>query len=108
MGAGELLRQDLDAALLPEQEWEEREAALLVLASRQADDIEKLEAVLAMEGPTVVGSTGQSRLNPAFAELRQSRLALARILGDIRMPDEGVGSSRNIKKVRSAQRRWVA
>jgi hypothetical protein len=96
----------LDGSLPDDAEWDEREAALLDLARRQANDIDQLERLLAMEGATVIGSTGQSRLNPVFAELRQQRLALSRILGDIKLPDEGMGISKNVTKSRAALVRW--
>jgi hypothetical protein len=106
--AGEKLRTQIDAALPDGAEWSERENALLDLAVRQADDIGSLEAVLEAQGPTVKGSMGQSRLNPVFAELRQSRLALSRILHDLKMPDEGLdgGQAKDTKAQRAARVRW--
>jgi hypothetical protein len=38
----------------------------------------------------VTGSTGQSRLSPAVAELRQHRLALSKLLLDLALPAETV------------------
>lgn len=110
MTAGNELVAQLNAAL-PETaegraEWDERESALIDLARRQADDIEQLEALLRLEGSSVVGSTGQSRMNPAFAELRQQRLALAKILTGLRLPDEGYGSSANRQQASAATARW--
>ena len=107
--AGQQLKVRIDGALQDGAEWDERESALLELAQRQANDIASLEDLLAMQGSTVTGSTGQSRLNPAFAELRQSRLALARILSDLKMPDEGLAGTPQIKRVkaqRAANTRW--
>jgi hypothetical protein len=106
--AGEKLRTQIDAALPDGAEWSERENALLDLAVRQADDIGSLEEVLEKQGPTVKGSMGQSRLNPVFAELRQSRLALSRILHDLKMPDEGLDGSqaKDVKAQRAANVRW--
>ena len=34
------------------------------------------------------GSAGQPRLNPAIGEVRQGRLALAKLLGGLALPDE--------------------
>lgn len=62
------------------------ELAVLALACRQSDDVATLEAELADQGPTVEGSKGQPRLSPIFAELRQSRLALAKLLAELRLP----------------------
>lgn len=53
--AGRKLRKQLDAALPEGMEWDEREEALLSLASNQADDIERLERLLIEQGSTVVG-----------------------------------------------------
>lgn len=106
MTAGELLRKQLDAALPDGGEWDERESAILDLASRQANDIAALELLLEQEGPSVTGSTGQARMNPAFAELRQQRLALTKILDSIKLPDEGMGVAKNVKAQRAAHTRW--
>lgn len=81
---------------------------MLDLAARQADDIAALERLLAEQGPIVTGSTGQPRLSPVFTELRQSRLALGKLLAELRLPDEGLGSTRNVKNRRSARARWDA
>lgn len=106
--AGDLLRTQLDASLPEGAEWDEREQALLNLASCQADDIAALEKLLVEQGATVRGSTGQSRLNPVFAELRQQRLALARILAEVKLPDEGMDTpTKNPVKQRAANSRWA-
>lgn len=104
--AGERLRERLDAALVGGVEWDERESVLLNLASAQADDVDRLERLLATQGPTVTGSTGQERLNPVFTEVRQARLALSRLLQEVRLPDESTGVVRNVAKVRAARSRW--
>jgi hypothetical protein len=67
-----------------------------------------LEAAVKRDGMTVLGSAGQSRLNPAVTELRQARLALARLLGELSLPDEedkrrSAASRRGQRAVRS---RW--
>lgn len=63
------------------------ELAVLVAACRQADDIVLLEASISTDGATVVGSQGQPRLNAALTEVRQARLALAKLLGALALPD---------------------
>jgi hypothetical protein len=100
--AGEALAAQLNGALPEGGEWDEREAALVDLARRQADDIEALERLLEREGPTVTGAAGQSRLNPVFGELRQQRLALSKILSGLRLPDEGMSGVRDAVKRRRA------
>jgi len=106
--AGDALAAQLNGALPEGGEWDEREAALVDLARRQADDIEALERLLEKEGPTVTGAAGQSRLNPVFGELRQQRLALGKILSGLRLPDEGMSGVRDAVKRRAAETRWRA
>jgi hypothetical protein len=85
------------------------ELKLLELACCQADDIALLERAIKADGVTVTGSTGQSRLNPALAEVRQGRLALAKILGTLALPDEDdvprTASSRRAQM--AANTRWA-
>lgn len=86
-------------------EWTAAELALVDLARRQADDIEQLESALAVEGLTVRGSAGQPRLNPLVGELRLSRLALLRMLSELRVADQGP-LAKNATKQRAANIRW--
>jgi len=104
--AGESLRAQLDASLPPGAEWDEREALMIDLAAAQVDDIATLEGVLADQGAIVPGSAGQPRLHPALAEVRQARLALGKLLAEIRLPDEGIGTSRHVQQQRAARARW--
>jgi hypothetical protein len=105
--AGDVLVQQFTDALAPDEQYDERELALLDLARRQADDIATLEEQLSAEGVSVTGSMGQTRLNPIFSELRQQRLALSRLLHDVKLPDEGLGVSKNVQQQRAAQSRWA-
>jgi hypothetical protein len=105
--AGAALVAQMNSALPAEAEWDERELAILDLARRQANDIAALEVVLDTQGSLVTGSTGQQRLNPAFAELRQQRLALGKLLEAIQLPDDAtMGRVPNAKKARAAATRW--
>jgi hypothetical protein len=94
--------------LLKVYELEEHEAALLTHACRQADDVAALEEVVGRDGYVVEGSQGQSRLNMAVTELRQSRLALGRLLAQVGFPDEAdrpmTEKSRRAQRV--ANSRW--
>jgi hypothetical protein len=91
-----------------------RELAIVELAARTADDIADLEAALARDGMVVVGSKGQPRLNGVAVELRMARLALAKLLGDLRLPDEDEGagskpmSMAQLRGQRAANTRWAA
>lgn len=69
-------------------ELDARELVLLEQAARQADLVADLERVLVEDGLVVAGSQGQSRLNAAATELRQSRVALAKLLGELALPGE--------------------
>lgn len=84
---GRALWRTLNAALPDDVEYDERERAILSLAARQADDAAALEEAVARDGATVAGSRGQPRLHPAVAELRQARIAISRLLGDLEIPD---------------------
>lgn len=86
-----------------------REVAVLTLACRQADDVAALEAALAEDGPVVVGSRGQPRLSAVVTELRQGRVALARLLGDLALPgedDQVPRTAASERASRAAQVRW--
>ena len=64
------------------------ERPVLAAACRQADDVALLEAAIATDGATVEGSAGQPRLNAALTEVRQGRLALAKLLGALAVPED--------------------
>ena len=64
------------------------ERPILAEACRLADRAAELEAAIEADGLTVTGSAGQPRLNPAVAEVRQTRVALTRCLGAIAFPGE--------------------
>lgn len=104
--AGEVLRQQYDAALGEEHEWTERDRVILEMAQRQANEIQALEQVLAKDGMTVRGSAGQTRLHPVVAELRLQRASLTRMLAQIPLPDETGQPMKNPTKQRAARRRW--
>ena len=90
---------------LPESHvWDEREVALLALAARQADDIDRLEGDIAENGVRVEGRGGQRTLNQSLAEARQARVALSRILGGIDIPDAVRPSV--LHGQRAAEARW--
>jgi hypothetical protein len=89
-------------SLPPTHEWTERDAALLELAERQAD-IDRLEADIA-EGGVRVSGRGADVLNQSFAEARQARVALGRLLGQVEIPDEE--STRSIHARKAANGRW--
>ena len=91
-----------------ELELDPGEVPLLTAACHQADEIAGLEKSIKVDGLTVKGSKGQVRLNPAIAEVRQGRLAMARLLSGISMPTEaGIPETVRQKRARhAAQSRW--
>ena len=67
--------------------WTIAEEALLDLAGRQARDVAAAEADVKERGYLVEGSRGQAVINPSVGEARQARLALAKLLGALELPD---------------------
>jgi phage terminase small subunit len=107
--AGKQIWKALQADLPDDWEMTAREVELLHLAARQADLVAELEEALAEEGITVAGAAGQRRMNAVATELRQSRIALARLLGEIEMPegeDEEPTTAQRVRARRAAQARW--
>ena len=62
---------------------EEHEQALLREACRTVDQLDALAAVVDADGVVVDG-----KAHPALVESRQLRLALARLLASLRLPDD--------------------
>ncbi|WP_307218433.1 hypothetical protein [Microbacterium sp. SORGH_AS_0888] len=96
--AGEALRKRISRVV----DWDDRELEVLALAVAQADDIQKLEALLADQGLLVVGSQGQVRMNPLITEIRLQRAQLGKYLAELRIPsDDDV--AKDPKKQRAAE-----
>lgn len=89
-------------------EFTDAERPGLVLACSALDDVARLEEVLDADGLRATGSTGQSVLHPAVAELRQTRVAASRLLAALSLPVEGtaVGTPATQRARRAAQTRW--
>jgi hypothetical protein len=89
-------------------QFDTRELIVLRLACRQADMVDGLEQALEAGGLIIAGSAGQDRLSPIPTELRQSRLALSRLLGDLSIPSEaGAGPTAASRRARKASAsRW--
>jgi hypothetical protein len=84
-------------------EWTERDAAVLLLAERQAADIDRLEKDIEKNGVRVEGR-GADVLNQALGEVRQGRVALGRLLGLVEIPGGASTGSQHGRK--AAQARW--
>jgi hypothetical protein len=98
------LVEAIRTGLPPGVELDEREQALLDLAASQAGDVAAAEADIAERGYLVDGSRGQQVLNPSIAEVRQSRLALGKLLGQLDLPESTSDAVRTAR--RAAERRW--
>lgn len=96
------------ARVWAEFELTEAEAEMLVEAVQTIAEIDSLKDALDGDGVTVEGSRGQRRVHPAVNEIRQHRMALARILKQLDLADD-VPETEATKAARSAaQARWNA
>jgi hypothetical protein len=74
---------DFSAAIIDRYELQEHELALLDEIARTMDDLDALAAHVESAGHTIAG-----RVNPALVEARQMRIALARLVAALRLPEE--------------------
>jgi hypothetical protein len=99
ISAGAALEREIRKAVPPGVEFDEREEALLAAAANQADDIAALEADIRDRGHVVDGV-----VNPSVREVRQARLALARLLSGIDLP--AGASTTTLRAEKAARARW--
>lgn len=107
--AGKRTWKAILADLPADEELTARELELLATASRQADLVADLEKALKAEGVIVRGAAGQKRLSGVTTELRQCRVAYARLLGELAIaPESGElpSTSASQRAERAAQARW--
>lgn len=71
-------------------EFDRQEVELLVEVCRSLDRLDALDALVAEQGQTVTGSTGQTVLHPGIAEARQQRIVLARLVKALAIPEGSV------------------
>jgi len=81
------LIEAIRTGLPPGTEFDEREEALLDLATRQARDVERAEADLEKRGHLVPGSQGQQVVNSSLSEARQGGVMLGRLLVALDLPE---------------------
>ncbi|HMM93973.1 terminase [Phycicoccus sp.] len=89
--------RSLWAAVLEEFELDEHERQVLREACRTADLLDSLQTVLDREGPMAESSQGM-RVHPAAVELRQQRIALARLFAALDLPhgeESGAGRTQH-------------
>lgn len=93
------------------EDWEldAREMHLLERVCRCADELERLEAAIDAEGPTVAGSRGQTVVHPALSEARQLRLVQLRLLSALEIADteERPVTAASQRARRAADVRWA-
>jgi hypothetical protein len=101
--------QDLVARIVEDMhahglEPDAKETELLALAEGLADRLAELEETIELEGLSVVLNSGRTVMNPAVSESRQTRTALATVLGRVSMVE---GRQKDPAKVAAAQKRWL-
>ena len=87
------------------------EGHILLECARLLDEVELLAAAIAEHGATVAGAAGQVRPNPALGEVRQHRIALARLLSQLGLPEldgETLTTPRQASASTAARSRWQA
>jgi len=94
--------------LTAEYELDVNEVPLVTEACRLADRITELERQIRTDGLMVTGSKRQPVLHPAVAEVRQSRLAMARLLGQVAFPsvDDKPVTASSMHASKAAAARW--
>lgn len=104
--AGELLRGKIAGSY----ELRADESAVLDSACAVADVIAELEAAWSEDGRpmTTRGSMGQLVIHPLIGEIRAQRAAQARLLAQLKLPDESVApvEDASSKARRAAVARW--
>lgn len=91
-------------SIVDDFELDEHELALLRQAVRTVDVIDKLQADIDKHGATVESPQGV-KVHPAIVEIRQQRLALARLLAALRLPTGDEAEASPSARLRRPQRR---
>jgi hypothetical protein len=85
----------------------EEELLTVLRACRQEDDNARLEQAAIEEPVYIEGSRGQRIINPIWAELRQGRLNVQRLLAGVTVIDEAGKGQRSSAARRMALARWA-
>lgn len=88
-------------SIVGEYDLEEHELVLLAQAVRITDLLTELDAAVRRDGPLVDGPQGM-RAHPAAVESRQQSIALARLMGALRVP---MGEESDVQASARPQRR---
>jgi len=79
---------------LADFELDPAEEAILLQMARLSDDLARMNAELAGAPATIPGSRGQMIVNPLFAEIRLTSLALAKLAKQLNLPQPRVTGGR--------------
>lgn len=84
------------------------ELRILEDACREVDIVERLEDEFRGHPTMVEGSMGQMVVSPLLQELRQHRSIVARLLGQLKLPDEDGRAQESVSNAarKAAQARW--
>jgi hypothetical protein len=87
-------------------ELDAKETAALAHAARMADAIADLEAIVSEQGYLATGVARQVVVHPAVTEIRQTRVALHRLLSSIGLDAAQALTPRQRRAQRAADARW--
>ena len=76
----------------------ESELLLLTETCRTLDVLDSLDAAVRADGPTTLGSKGQTVVHPAIGEARGQRLTLARLLSVLGVPQSSGCGERTVRR----------
>jgi hypothetical protein len=89
---------------------EPAEQELLAEICRTLDLCDQLRAAVARAGLTWTAPSGQERIHPGVAELRQARALVGRLLGQLALPNEDelplIASGLSVRGRSAATSRW--
>lgn len=98
--------QRLWDSILDVYDLDEHEQALLVETVRTVDLLDLLEQELVADGP-IISSPQGLKAHPAAVEARQQRIALARLLAVLRLPNGEAGDNQSGSRQRRNGARGV-
>jgi hypothetical protein len=78
------------------------EQILLAEVCHTADELEILREASESADATVTGSTGQTKVNPLFRELREHRALYVKLIGELALPTEEEEKGRTPAQQRAA------
>lgn len=86
------------------------ELTILTEACRTIDALDALDRMITTVGPTTIGASGQTVVNPALTEARGQRLVLHRLIAALNLPDADgatVPNGHGIRGRTAATAKWA-